>query len=289
MPAGTCQAFLGIQGGNGDGGAQGRFHKGEVRLVMEIPFLPGEEGMGGDLDFQVEVAGQGRPWSPASPSPRRRRRVPVSTPGGMRTWICFFSFTVPPPPQLTQGEVMRVPAPRQSGQLLKIFRKSPGLADLAPAPAAGAGLTLGAGLQAAAAATPATDSSFHLQAGIQASGHFFQGQDHPLAQIGAGLGPFGPGRPFPEAEEFFEHVPKGAKDILKTAEAADIHAGQARLAVQVVKLPLLGIRQHLVSFGNELELLFRRCVPGILVGMILEGQLPVGAFDLLQGGLPGDP
>src|SRR5208337_2598359 len=173
-------------------------------------------------------------------------------------------------------------SPKTIRTIVEDLQKSSGLANLAPAPTARADLRLGAGLQAAAAAAPATYSSFHLQAGVQASDHFFQGQDHPLAQIRPGLGPFGRGRPFPEAEEFLEYVPKGTKDILKTGEAADIHTGQARMAIQVVKLPLLGIRQHLVSFGNQLELLFRLLVPGILVGMMFESQLPVTAFDLLR-------
>ena len=111
------------------------------------------------------------------------------------------------------------------------LQEAPRLADLTLAAAAGAGLPLGAGLQAVAAATPATYPALHFQAGFQTMGHFLQGQDHPVTQIGAGLGPVGPGPMAPEAEEFFEHLPKGAEDIFKTAKTADIHAGQPRLAV----------------------------------------------------------
>ena len=41
----------------------------------------------------------------------------------------------------------------------------------------------------------------------------------------------------------------------------------------VVNLALLGIAQDFVSFGQRLELLFRRLVPGIDVGMILPRKL----------------
>src|SRR5208337_2676558 len=200
---------------------------------MEISFLPGEDGMRGNLNFQVKVAGRAAsgarfPFPPeaqagAAVHPRRNAHLEL---------LLFLHRAAAPAVDAGGGD--EGASPETIRTIVEDLQKSPGLANLPPAPTARAALTLGAGFQAAAAAAPATDSSFHLQAGIQASHHFFQGQDHPLAQIRPGLGPFGLGRPFPEAEKFLEYVPKGAKDILKTAEAADIHTGQARMAIQVV-------------------------------------------------------
>src|SRR5208337_1419049 len=184
---------------------------------MEISFLPGEDGMRGDLNFQVKVTGRAAPGAGFPFPPEAQAGTAVHPLRNAHLELLLFLHRAAAP-AVDAGGGDEGASPETIWTIAEDLQKSSGLANLALAPAARATLTLGAGLQAAAAATLATDSSFHLQAGIQASDHFFQGQDHPLAQIQPRLGPFGLGRPFPEAEEFLEYVPKGAKDILKTAE-----------------------------------------------------------------------
>ena len=56
----------------------------------------------------------------------------------------------------------------------------------------------------------------------------------------------------------------------------------------VIPLTLLGIAEHLVGFGGLLESLLRLRVVTIAVGMVLQGGLAIGAFDIVRTGLAID-
>src|SRR5210317_2602912 len=73
------------------------------------------------------------PRRPASPSPDRRMRVPVSTPAGMFT-LSARSFSVRPcPPQDLHGFLMIWPIPEQVGQVRSTV-KNPCVARTLPMP-----------------------------------------------------------------------------------------------------------------------------------------------------------
>lgn len=57
----------------------------------------------------------------------------------------------------------------------------------------------------------------------------------------------------------------------------------------IVSSPLIRVTQYAVRFGSLFELFLRLLVPGILIGMMLDGQLPIGALDFLLTGVFSDP
>ncbi len=57
------------------------------------------------------------------------------------------------------------------------------------------------------------------------------------------------------------------------------------MAVAIVGGALLRVFQHLIGFGDLLEHLLGVLVALVLVGMILNGFLPVSLFQLLFGGV----
>ena len=73
------------------------------------------------------------PLGPVSPSPARRIRVPVSTPGGTFTLRALSFFCVPCPPQEEHGFLIICPAPEQVGQPLSTVKK-PWVARTLPNP-----------------------------------------------------------------------------------------------------------------------------------------------------------
>ena len=81
-------------------------------------------------------------------------------------------------------------------------------------------------------------------------------------------------------------------DVLEADERAGAGAGRAarpeRIAAEVDDLALLRVGQHLVRGVDLLELLLRRRV-GVDVRVELPGQLPVGALDVVRGGVPAYP
>src|SRR5438132_6182621 len=76
------------------------------------------------------------------------------------------------------------------------------------------------------------------------------------------------------AEQVAEHRPG-------VVEVRHVHAVEAGMAVAVIALPLLGVAEHVVGLGRLLEFQVRLRVADIAIGMILHGQLAVGALDLL--------
>ena len=61
------------------------------------------------------------------------------------------------------------------------------------------------------------------------------------------------------------------------------------MAELVVLGAFLGIGKHFVGLGHLLELVFGGLVVGVLVGMMLDGQLAEGLLDLDLGGIAVDP
>ena len=61
------------------------------------------------------------------------------------------------------------------------------------------------------------------------------------------------------------------------------------MAVAVVALPLVGVRQDFVRFGRFLEALGRLFITRIAVRVILEGHLAIGFLDIVGGRFARDP
>src|SRR6185369_3714350 len=88
-------------------------------------------------------------------------------------------------------------------------------------------------------------------------------------------------------EEIGEHVLEVAQDVAHVAAAA-ARAIQPRVAIAIIHLALLGIREHAVRLARLLELFFSGLVPRIAVGMVLQGSLAIGFFDFVVRGLSRD-
>ena len=94
------------------------------------------------------------------------------------------------------------------------------------------------------------------------------------------------------AEHLVEDVGESRREAAPEP-GVGVGAGGALLeggvAETVVGGPLLVVAEGLVGLGYILEFLFRRGVPGIVVRVVLHGQLAVGLLDRLAAGLPVDP
>ena len=55
----------------------------------------------------------------------------------------------------------------------------------------------------------------------------------------------------------------------------------------VVRRTLFAVSENRVGFAALFELFFRVGIVGIAIGMVLQRQLAIGAFDLLIGCAPG--
>ena len=99
------------------------------------------------------------------------------------------------------------------------------------------------------------------------------------------------GRRCTAAEEIAENIAEIA-EAAESAKAAEARARvrvevriDAREAILIVARLFIRVGQHLVGLVDLLELLLRALVAGILVGMVLHRQLPVGLLDLRVGGV----
>ena len=96
--------------------------------------------------------------------------------------------------------------------------------------------------------------------------------------------------PATPAAEDVEDVAERAEDVIDGLEAgaatATLHSGVAEL---VVAGSAGRVRENLVGLGGFLELPLGIVVPGVLVGVMLEGQLAVGLLDVLFPGIAVDP
>ena len=89
-----------------------------------------------------------------------------------------------------------------------------------------------------------------------------------------------------ELREDILHRESSAAEAAVTAAAS--RAAHARVAELVVTRPLVGIRQHVVSLGGLLELIFGLLVARILVGVVLNGGLAIGLLYLVGIGVALD-
>ena len=80
-----------------------------------------------------DTRGWGPPYMPASPSPFKRNREPLSTPAGILTDTVLVSMTWPRPRQVPHGLGMVCPFPRHVGQVVRTV-KNPWLLETWPIP-----------------------------------------------------------------------------------------------------------------------------------------------------------
>ncbi len=94
-----------------------------------------------------------------------------------------------------------------------------------------------------------------------------------------------------DVAEHLAHVHAAAGEGLSAREASGEAPGpgEARFAVLVVDLPLLGVGEGLVGGVDPAELLLRLLVARVAVRMILHGELAVGRLDLGLRGVARHP
>jgi len=161
---------------------------------------------------------------------------------------------------------------------------------LACATAGGTDLGLGAGLGAAAAALAAPLAKGNLNLLLGPEGRLFEAEFQVVLEIVAPSAATPPGTaPEDIAKNVTENVTKGGAGS-KTAEASRGKASGAepRMAELVVLGPFLGIGENLVGLGDLLELLLGLLVPGVLVRVVLDGQLAECLLDLGVRGVAVD-
>ena len=78
-----------------------------------------------------------------------------------------------------------------------------------------------------------------------------------------------------------EDVAEGRHDVLGVAEVVDPGPFEPGMAVAVVALPLRLVGEDLVRLGRFLEPPLGLGVARVLVGVVLQGQLPIGFLDLV--------
>ena len=85
-----------------------------------------------------------------------------------------------------------------------------------------------------------------------------------------------------------EDVAERRHDVFGVAEVVDPRPFEAGVAVAVVALPLRLVGEDLVRLGRLLEPLLGLGVARVLVGVVLQGQLPIGFLDLFGRGVALD-
>ena len=152
--------------------------------------------------------------------------------------------------------------------------------DLAGAAAGRADLRFGARLCAAAATGVATFVIGDIDLCFNAKSRLFETDFHIVLQIVAALAPSPLRRRRQDiAEDIAENIAErgsGAKAEAR-GESACAHTGMAEL---IVLGSFLRIREDFIGLGDFLELLFGLLIPGILVRMIADRQLPESLLDL---------
>jgi len=140
---------------------------------------------------------------------------------------------------------------------------------------------------------PALGAAFEpwdLDLGLDPEDGVFKGDPQVITQIGPPsrlIGASAAGAPehIPESEEVTQDVAEIRENIgIEAPKAAgtDVHAG---VPEAVVLASLGSVAQHAVGFSRFLEILLGVLIAGILVRMVPDGQLSIGALDLLRGGI----
>src|SRR5579883_1550347 len=162
--------------------------------------------------------------------------------------------------------------------------------DLAAAVTGGAGGGAAAGLRARAVAAVASLHARHLDIGIHAENGFVEGDFEIVADVLAALRA---GTPAPGASEEIAEAKEIAENVAEIGEGVRVEAGlpaalQSGVAVAVVGSALLRIAQDAIGFGRFLELFLRGRVVGMMIGVVLAREAPVGALDVRLASLPAD-
>ena len=144
---------------------------------------------------------------------------------------------------------------------------------------------LRARIGAGAGAGLAGDRGRHADRGVLAGEGLFQPDLEVVAQIGTAFAAIGTARPAAAgvAEEGIEDVRHEVGEVgIAAAPAALLEGG---MAVAVIERALLPVGEDLIGLVDLLELDLGLQVAGILVRMVLHGQLAEGALQLdLRGG-----
>src|SRR5262249_13652540 len=117
----------------------------------------------------------------------------------------------------------------------------------------------------------------------RAEGCFFEGQFEVVTKIGAAMNPISgsstsPAKEVAETEDVTKDVAEICEDVrIKSAGTTT----DTLMAEPIVTCSFLRIAQNGIRFGSFLELFFSLCISGIAIGMVLERQLSICAFDFL--------
>ncbi len=160
--------------------------------------------------------------------------------------------------------------------------------DLARARAGGAGRGLRARGGAAAPALGAGLGAGDPHVGLGTEGRFLEGQLEVVPQVGPAAWSAAPSAGA-EPEEVAEDVAEvGENRGVEACASETAGSPEAGMAVGVVALALVGVREDAVGLRRFLELLLRLGIAGVAVGMQLQCELAVGRFDVRGRGGLGD-
>lgn len=177
--------------------------------------------------------------------------------------------------------------------------------DLALAATGGAGDHLGAGSGTSAIAMRARGRTANNDLFFAALDGFQEIELQVVTEVGSLIGSGAPATSpsASAAKRILENIPEdraahatGTEDLAEEFEgvvkSTPGHApswGEGLVAEPVVRFALLGIGKNLVGLADFLELFLRLFIALVLVGVMLEGEFPVGFFDLLGRGAAGNP
>jgi len=159
------------------------------------------------------------------------------------------------------------------------------VALLAGAPAGWAGRA-GAPFAAGSRTGFTRDGARNAQTRLGAKGRLLERQLEIVAEVRAAVQVAAP--PAAAAEHLPEKVAEDVVDVPPEGKAL----GEVRrpgVPEAIVGRALLGIGQDGVGLRALLEALLGLPVPRVLVGMVLEGELPEGGLEVSSGGIAGHP
>jgi|HubBroStandDraft_5_1064220.scaffolds.fasta_scaffold09271_4 hypothetical protein len=128
--------------------------------------------------------------------------------------------------------------------------------------------------------------------GFLAEDRFLEFQGDVLAQVRTALGAGAPARSPSEKIAKTEEVSENLAEVIKDGgidASRPPYSTDARMTKPVIGGSLVRIRQNGVRFAALLEPVFRVGIVRIAVRVKLQGQLAVGALDLLLAGPAGNP